>query len=61
MIAIPVVMMLGLGGIMIMHDGGASSSGSQRKIETISTGEAVDLASHLSAGSWTVVEFTADW
>jgi hypothetical protein len=63
LIAIPVVIILGLGGIMLTHErgGGPSSPGSQGKIVTISTGEAVDLAPHLRDGTWTVVEFTADW
>ena len=64
MIAIPVVILIGLGGIIVTHErGGASSSalGSQQKIATISNGETVDLAPHLRDGTWTVVEFTADW
>lgn len=31
------------------------------RIETISTGEEVDIVPHLSKAGRTVVEFTADW
>lgn len=31
------------------------------KIQTLSTGEEIQLARHLVAGQRTVVEFTADW
>ena len=64
LIAIPVVLMLALGGFMVMHNSGggpSSGTGSHQNVATISTGEAVDLAPHLRAGTWTVVEFTADW
>lgn len=33
----------------------------QEKIQTISTGEEVDLAAHLPASGRTVIEFTAEW
>ena len=60
LIALVVTGMLGLGGVIVMHERGGSS-GSNQKIATISTGERVEIASHLRAGTWTVVEFTADW
>lgn len=34
---------------------------SPEKIQTISTGERVDLAAHMPDAGRTVVEFTADW
>ena len=64
LIAFAAVVVLGLGGVMFTHKRGSSSSsapGVNQKIATISTGETVDLAPHLRAGTWTVVEFTADW
>ncbi len=62
LIGIAVAVILGLGGIMVTHDrGGPASSGSHAKIQTISTGGSVDLAAHLRAGTWTMVEFTAEW
>lgn len=62
LIGIAVAVILGLGGIMFTHErGGPASSGSHAKIQTISTGGSVDLAAHLRAGTWTMVEFTAEW
>ncbi len=60
LIGIAVAVILGLAGIMFTHERGGPA-GSHAKIQTISTGRAVDLASHLRAGTWTVVEFTAEW
>jgi hypothetical protein len=34
---------------------------SMEKIQTISTGDEVDLAAHLPASGRTVIEFTAEW
>ncbi len=62
LIGIVVAVILGLGGIVFTHErGGPSASGSHAKIQTISTGQTVDLAPHLRAGTWTMVEFTAEW
>ena len=62
LIGIAVAVILGVGGIMFTHErGGPASSGSHAKIQTISTGGSVDLAPHLRAGTWTMVEFTAEW
>ncbi len=55
LIGIAVAVILGLGGIMVTHESGDA------KIQTISTGGSVDLAAHLRAGTWTMVEFTAEW
>ncbi len=30
-------------------------------VDTISHGESVDLQDHLVPGTWTLLEFTADW
>ena len=30
-------------------------------VDTISHGESVDLGDHLQPGTWTLLEFTADW
>lgn len=38
-----------------------SSSGTLEKIQTISTGDEVDLDAHLPASGRTVIEFTAEW
>lgn len=40
---------------------GLSSFTGGSRVETISTGEEVDIESHLSPEGRTVVEFTADW
>ena len=64
LIALTVAVVLGLAGIIVTHERGgssASTTGSQAKIATISTGQTVDLAPHLRDGTWTVVEFTAGW
>ena len=60
LIGIAVTVILGLGGIMVTHESGGPA-GSHAKIQTISTGRTVDLAAHLRAGTWTMVEFTAEW
>lgn len=39
----------------------ATAAFSPEKIQTISTGEEVDLVAHMPASGRTVVEFTADW
>ena len=61
LIGLAIVAVLGVAGVVVTHETSNSSSTSGSKIATISTGERVDLASHMRAGTWTVVEFTADW
>ena len=63
LIAFAAVVVLGLAGVVVTHEmrSSSSASGSNQKIATISTGERVDLAPHLRPGTWTVVEFTAEW
>ncbi len=63
LIAFAAVVVLGLAGVVVTHEmrSSSSASGSNQKIATISTGERVELAPHLRAGTWTVVEFTAEW
>ena len=64
LLALGAVLVLGLAGVVVSHERGRSPStgaGSGNKIVTISSGEEVDLNSHLRPGTWTVVEFTADW
>ena len=64
-IALFAAAVLGLGGVIYMHESGRSSSaaasGSGAKVATISNGETVDLDAHVRGSAWTVVEFTADW
>ncbi len=50
-----------LAGFVYMRDGSDHASGlGHDRITTISTGEAVTIADHLS-DDWTVIEFGADW
>ena len=64
LIALTVAAVLALAGVMFTHERGGpstSAAGSHQRIQTISTGRTVDLAPHLRDGTWTVVEFTAEW
>ena len=64
LLALGGILLVGLAGIVVFHERGespSSESPSSGKIATISSGEEVDLESHLRPGVWTVVEFTADW
>ena len=62
---VAVLIVVGLVGIVITHDSrtGSSpgSSGGGEKVVTISHGEAVTIEDHLTRGTYTIVEFTADW
>lgn len=64
LLALGAALVLGMGALILTHERGRSAStaaGSHGEGATISHGEAVDLAPHLREGTWTVVEFTADW
>jgi len=64
LIVLGTALVLGLGGVVVLHESGRSPvqfASSDEKIATISTGDEVDLEAHLRPGTWTVVEFTADW
>ena len=41
--------------------GGGGSGGSAALVDTISTGEEVDVQDYVESGTMTVIEFTADW
>lgn len=66
LIAAVVLVFLGMAGAVVFSEMGGSerprapvSAGA--KIATISNGEPVEIADHLTDGAWTIVEFTADW
>ena len=64
LLALGGALVAGLAGIVLLHERSSSPTAvapSGGKVATISSGEAVDLESHLRPGTWTVVEFTADW
>ena len=62
LIAFAAAILLGLVAIIARHETSSTGSASSgENTATISTGQTVELNDHLAAGTWTIVEFTADW
>ncbi len=65
LIALVVTILLGLVAIITLHEKpsrrspGAASSGDKSVL--ISIGQTINLNDHLVEGTWTIIEFTADW
>ena len=67
----PILILLAVAGVVVavaLPGGGGSSrvgggggSGSAALVNTISTGEEVDVEDYVESGTMTVIEFTADW
>ncbi len=64
----PILILLAVAGVVVavaLPGGGGSSrvggGGSAALVDTISTGEEVDVEDYVESGTMTVIEFTADW
>ena len=64
----PILILLAVTGLVVaiaLPGGGGSThvggGGSDALVDTISTGEEVDVEDYLASGTMTVIEFTADW
>ena len=66
----PILILLAVTGLVVavaLPGGGGSrrvgggGGGSAALVDTISTGEEVDVEDYVESGTMTVIEFTADW
>ncbi len=66
----PILILLAVAGVVVAvalpGDGGSrrvggGGGGSAALVDTISTGEEVDVEDYVESGTMTVIEFTADW
>ncbi|MCZ6573401.1 MAG: hypothetical protein O7C98_09585 [Planctomycetota bacterium] len=64
----PILLLLAVAGVVVavaLPGGGGSrrvgGGGSAALVDTISTGEEVDVEDYVESGTMTVIEFTADW
>ncbi len=66
----PILILLAVAGVVVavaLPGGGGSrrvgggGGGSAALVDTISTGEEVDVEDYVESGTMTVIEFTADW